>query len=137
MAMLVMKGIRKNADLQVMKDFILRGWSAELFEHFRLEEEILLPALPPVLFNSCHKNRLFLEHEAIRSIIFRLQEGMYSVTDITQFAVSLEQHIRFEERILFPEIEQLLPADVLEKIGVQLQHADIKNCMDYPVKFWE
>ena len=53
------------------------------------------------------------------------------------FATLLEQHIRFEERTYFPEVEKILTEKQLRQIGEHLQNDDHTNCMNYPVKFWE
>jgi hemerythrin-like domain-containing protein len=66
-----------------------------------------------------------------------MQSGNYNSNDIASFASLLEQHIRFEERIYFPEAEKVLSVEVLEQIGVQLHEDPSGNCMNYPVKFWE
>jgi hypothetical protein len=34
-----------------------------------------------------------------------------------RLASKLEQHIRFEERVLFPLIERVVPADALGRLG--------------------
>ena len=36
----------------------------------------------------------------------------------------LESHIRFEERVLFPMIEQALPVDELERLGAAFARAE-------------
>ena len=51
-------------------------------------------------------------------------------------ADQLEQHVRFEERIVFPSLETNLSEDQLKQLQLQDdQHSAI--CNTYPVKFWE
>ena len=49
MAMLLTKGMKKNASPDLMRDFISRGWRDELKEHFEMEESVLIPALEKTL----------------------------------------------------------------------------------------
>ena len=41
MVLLLSKGVRKQANIQVMADFILDAWQKELQQHFKMEEEFL------------------------------------------------------------------------------------------------
>ena len=39
----------------------------------------------------------------------------------------LESHIRFEERVLFPMIEEALPVDELERLGAAFARAEAEH----------
>src|SRR5688572_28412345 len=95
-ALLLLKGTHRNADLKVMADFILDAWHKELKQHFIMEEKILIPALSQKSFDHKLTDRLLTEHEKLRSIMEKIQQGNFTVADINRFAQSLEQHIRFE-----------------------------------------
>lgn len=137
MALLLSKGIKKNANLKTMADFILDSWKKELNQHFILEEEILLPALKEKTFDPTLTARLLSEHQQIRSLVRRMEKGEFTVEDISDFSRLLEQHIRFEERIYFPEAEKQLTPDELKHIGGLLQDTEDSNCINYPIKFWD
>jgi len=137
MALLLSKGEKKHADLKIMGDFILDGWKKELKDHFLMEEKILMPALQDKVFNHELSNRVLSEHDQIRMIISRIEQGLFTTTDLHQFHQTLEQHIRFEERIYFPEAEKILSMEELQRIGLLLYQGETGNCTDYPVKFWE
>ncbi|MBC7826242.1 MAG: hemerythrin domain-containing protein [Chitinophagaceae bacterium] len=137
MVLLLSKGEKKHADLRIMGDFILDGWQKELKEHFIMEEDILVPALQDKDFDRKYTDRLLSEHSQIRSIIKKIEEGLFTTEDLHFFYQTLEQHIRFEERIYFPEAEKILDPEELQRIGLLLHAGSAKNCMDYPVKFWE
>jgi hemerythrin-like domain-containing protein len=136
-ALLVGKGLKKGAGLQVMATFIIYVWQHELQSHFEQEEQILIPALQNTSFDPSLTQQLLQEHRQIQSFVQQMQSGNYNSNDITSFASLLEKHIRFEERIYFPEAEKVLSVEVLEQIGVQLHEDPSGNCMNYPVKFWE
>jgi hemerythrin-like domain-containing protein len=136
MALLLSKGMKKNADLKVMADFILDAWQKELHQHFIAEEGILLPALSGKAFNHELTARILSEHNQIRSIIKRILEDQFTTEDLRLFFQTLERHIRFEERIYFPAAEKILDPDELHRIGESLYRSEAMNCMDYPIKFW-
>src|ERR1051326_1126337 len=91
-ALLLRKGIAKNADGNVMGTFILDFWKQDLKEHFESEEKLLLPALSDKKLNE----RLLQEHTSLRSYISSLRNNP-SLSIIESFSKLLEQHIRFEE----------------------------------------
>ena len=107
---------------QVFLDFYEREGSP----HFRAEEELLLPAF------ARHKGvdhpaivRVLLEHVDLRG----RGQDLESRADpdpatLRELGERLESHIRFEERVLFPMIEEALPVDELERLGAALARAE-------------
>mgnify|MGYP001403110005 CR=1 FL=1 len=102
-----------------VRDHLAAFWEPGGQEHFREEEEILLPVFAkyaspnhPVIVD------MLLEHVQIRSLIYQiLQEGQLSVEIMERLGHLLEEHVRKEERIVFPLIEQTVPGEVLEKLA--------------------
>ena len=137
MVLLLSKGEKRQADLQIMAEFILEMWNKDLKEHFIAEETILIPALKNKSFNEIYTQRLLSDHAQIRLVVDKIEQGHFSNIYLNEFIVTLEKHIRFEERIYFPEVEKILSSDELEEIGLRLLETTSINCMDYPVKFWE
>ena len=75
--------------------------------------------------------RLKNEHEAIRQFIHDMDPG-----SIAMFAGKLTDHIRFEERELFPHLEETLSADQLNRIFSSLDHQD--GCAaSWAEEFWK
>lgn len=135
--LLLEKGVKKKADLKIMNDFILYCWDEELNHHFKAEEEQLNPdhlQLPQLqeLYS-----RMLGEHMIIRGIIDSIKEGKESIEQIISFHTLLEDHIRFEERILFPFVEEHASEEALAVIGKQIGHLTNGNCNNYLFKFWE
>ena len=137
MTLLLSKGVKKNANVDTMADFVLDSWEKELNQHFKLEEEILLPALKEKTFDRALTDRLLSEHLEIRSLVTRIKKADFTVDDISDFSRLLEQHIRFEERVYFPEAEKQLTPEELKRIGSLLKDTEDSNCINYPIKFWE
>jgi iron-sulfur cluster repair protein YtfE (RIC family) len=89
-------------------------------EHFREEEEILLPAL--ARFTDPHQEliaRVLTDHVAIRRDALELANGA-SLEVLHGLGRELEAHVRREERELFALIERLLPERELVRLAVRL-----------------
>ena len=136
-ALLLKKGLARNADITVMATFILDFWKDDLQAHFLDEEQHLLPMATADTFDQQLNDQLLDEHSRLRIIVDRIKTGTYSGDDIAAFANLLETHIRFEERVYFPALEAALDASRLAAAGAHLHDRDEKNCMQYPARFWE
>jgi hemerythrin-like domain-containing protein len=88
--------------------------------HFRAEEEVLLPAY------AAHADasndavvRVLVDHTLIRRDADALEraEGDPPLERLHELGDRLEAHVRHEERVLFPLIEQALPDDELSRVA--------------------
>lgn len=136
-ALLLKKGVQKKADTTVMDDFIVSVWNAELRNHFIKEEVYLHPHVLQIPSLMEKYELMKAEHHQIRNLIDAIRNGNSNATRITDFYTLLEKHIRFEERELFPFIEEHIQPEQLNELGRNLQVLESKACSDYPVKFWE
>lgn len=139
-SLLLEKGLKKNASLKEMRDFILQFWEEELSSHFEKEDFLFLPLANtyPQLIEAL--TQLKTEHQEIRLIIQKLNNEARSeqFETIAFFATSLEKHIRFEERQLFNAIQEALPEEEMIAFSADLNAISEKDfCTKYPVKFWE
>jgi hemerythrin-like domain-containing protein len=107
---------------QVFLDFYEREGS----RHFRAEEELLLPAFgrhtgvddPAIV-------RVLTEHVDLRGRGQDLERTPDpDPATLRELGERLENHIRFEERVLFPMIEEALPLDELERLGAAFARAE-------------
>jgi len=137
MALLIKKGLAKNASLTVINDFIVKGWEGELKDHFEMEETVLLPALRNKPFDPLLIEQLLTEHAQIRSLVTKAEANKNTAEDLQLFSSLLEKHIRFEEKQFFPKAEEVLSEKELFAIGSQLHEDLSRNCINYPQKFWE
>lgn len=104
----------------------MRFWTAAGRAHFRLEEEVLLPAYArhgdpyhPLVA------RALCDHVAIRQRMDALaREAPSEVAALRELGAMLSDHVRLEERELFVLIEQTLPAAELAALAAALQHAE-------------
>ncbi len=112
--------------LQDARAFLEFARSA-LREHFRVEEEVLLPALLPYLPVASDEQcrRMLQEHQQIwqrvDSLHSAIQRDELPMHLLAETASLLERHIRFEEREMFPRLENLLSEEALQELGEMLR----------------
>lgn len=104
------QGIQRKVDPQRMMEYCVTFHKQQLLPHFALEEE----AIFPILGN---------EHELVKRALteHRRLTRLFTGTDdplnrISQIEKELEAHIRFEERVLFSEIEAVASPPDLDRI---------------------
>lgn len=134
-SLLIKKGVSKKAEKKVLKDFLLQLWNQDIQRHMQTEEEILLPmiARSERQFDSIIKR----DHETLRLLADRIRIHEDGYTPFEVFADLLEQHIRFEERVVFAKIQENLSDEQLQKLSDSFSALSSRKCQDYPVKFWE
>lgn len=98
-------------------------WRDHGREHFRLEEEVLFPAYAG--FGDAHHPllaRALCDHVAIRrAVAAALRPGPpASVEALHELGRALDDHVRLEERELFPVIEAALPPEELSAVAPAL-----------------
>lgn len=103
----------------------LQAWDAELISHFAGEED-LLAALP---IKEASKNKLFADHNELRTLCLKLLNSIESPNPAlcSETGHKLEQHIRWEEREFFPEIEQALSEDELSALAEKTKEFELER----------
>ena len=86
-------------------------FEAELEPHFRVEEDVLLPALSRRGETELVE-RTLQDHERLRSWV----RGEWSGSTAQEIGALLERHVRFEERELFPSAEARLTESELRSV---------------------
>jgi hypothetical protein len=104
----------------------LRFWATAGRAHFRLEEEVLLPAY--ARHGDPHHPlvaRALCDHVAIRQRMDTLaRDAPLAVGDLRELGAMLSDHVRLEERELFVLIEQTLPAEELATLDGVLRDGE-------------
>ncbi|SIS47038.1 hemerythrin domain-containing protein [Salimicrobium flavidum] len=110
---------------ELMKD-IQEFWENDGRDHFREEEEILLPLY------SCYASieededirKMLMDHVVIRGLIEKLHKvERHDYELFRELGEKLHDHIRMEERVIFPKIETAVPDKELYKAEGQF-HTD-------------
>ena len=109
-------------------------WEREIEPHFRTEEEVLLPAFTGEEGTEALIARTHREHAALRDYAGKLAvtEGEPLRLLAAETAQLLHDHIRFEERVLFPAIEAALAGERLTKLGERLQERERQHACPAP-----
>ena len=103
----------------------LEFWRAEGRRHFQIEEDLLLPGFarhgaadhPAVV-------RALVEHVDLRRRAQDLERAEPAVEALHELGRRLSAHIRAEENVLFPLVEETLPAGELAALGQAIEAAE-------------
>lgn len=99
-------------------------WQGAIQPHFQREEEVLLPQFAAVA-GAEHElvARTLAEHAALRSAVEELSHADAAERRplAAQVGQLLHDHIRFEERVLFPAVEAHLAGSGLQHLGETLK----------------
>jgi hypothetical protein len=94
--------------------------------HFEIEEALLLPgwlaADPDAETADAH--RILAEHLEIRTAAVQIRAGGAAFAELRELGELLERHVRFEERELFPRIEERLDDESLLRLGAAIAAAE-------------
>lgn len=127
------QGLKKGVALERMQPYVSYFWQHHLQQHFEEEEKLLFTLLHDHL-----TEQAMTEHKYIR----QLAEAVIHASDIQSHQVekladTLDDHIRFEERKLFPHLEEQLPEKQLAELHLQLQQLHpTQEKDDYADEFW-
>lgn len=101
----------------------LAHWEDEESLHFRLEEEVLLPAYAAHADpNHAAVVRTLIDHVLIRRDVTRLPEAP-PLALLHELGQRLADHVKLEENELFPLIERTIPEPELSALGDRLGDA--------------
>ena len=117
---LALKRADESSAAEALRDMI------EFFDqhgalHFRVEEDVLLPLY--VRDSGADPTdeaiaQVLTDHVWIRARIAGLREAQdVAVAEVRELGERLDAHVRHEERLLFPAIEQALSPQQLESLG--------------------
>lgn len=104
----------------------LSYWQAEGHHHFRVEEDVLLPAFArygPADHEAVV--RVLVDHVELRRRAASLEaQQQPALEDLRDLGERLQRHIRHEERVLFPLIEAALPEAELAELATAIASAE-------------
>ncbi|MGI8892999.1 MAG: hemerythrin domain-containing protein [Bacteroidia bacterium] len=104
-------GIDKNIDLTRIAKYCDYFFEAHIIPHFEAEEKFVFPILG---FDNELIKKAVQDHIELKKLFKKNGEGKEVLQMIEK---KLEDHIRFEERVLFNEIQEIASKDDLEKIA--------------------
>lgn len=124
--------LRQASDVESGSAAFLEFWREHGQHHFRVEEDVLLPcwAMHGEV-DEAAVHRMLDEHLLIRRDVLRLESGEVELDDLARLGQCLTDHVRFEERQLFPMIEEQLAADALAHLADAMRRAEAAGPASY------
>ena len=125
------QGIAIGTPVETMSNFTRWFWANHIKPHFKDEEKVLakfLPADQPLVL------QMIKEHTQIRDMVISLDREPDKTTLII-LAEFLNNHIRFEERKLFPYVEKTLTAEQLSYVYEHLSSEPYCDT-EWKEEFW-
>jgi iron-sulfur cluster repair protein YtfE (RIC family) len=121
------RGLEKQggdeAWLRSMTEDTLRFFASDLTPHFKIEEEVLFPAMQRLAEAAELIGALLSEHRALEGCIELLRQTQVAGLEdrLRQFADLLKLHIRKEENQLFPLYEKATSQKLADTIGQEIR----------------
>jgi len=115
----------RSAALRQVGQTFVRFWKTAGRQHFREEEEILLPAYASHarLDDNPQIMRMLAEHALIRAKVEQLEKALRARQPVDAEVLALGQllqgHVRLEEDEIFPHIEAVLGEPELAALGAR------------------
>lgn len=136
-ALRLKKGVSNNIDLKPVAEYALSVYKNHLRHHFEQEEASLVEPLQNNPEAATAIERMVDEHDRFAELAEFIESGKMDLKELLrEFAQLLDSHIRFEERVLFPLAEKLLPETKLEEISAYLHREHRPIDKSWPIEFW-
>lgn len=123
------KGFSQNIPLERLTKFADWFYENEIKPHFEDEEQHLFPIMEP---GNELVERALKEHRRIKRLFKNKKDPERSLHRLEE---ELDAHIRFEERVLFNEIQKVATPEQLAK--VEEIHQEPAVILEYEDQFWE
>jgi len=124
----IRQGFKLDIEPNRIKDYCEWFWGNHLQAHFEEEEKLIFPVLSnddPMI------KQAMSEHKRLRKLFSTWENPEKTLGQIEE---ELEKHIRFEERVLFPVIQEKATSSQLEIIAAQGDREKFVENMSDP--FW-
>ena len=125
MTVLIDRGLKADPSREKALELagkVARLAEVELLGHFQVEEQVLFPAVRPLLQNDELLDALIVEHRVMETLVQRIATAgdQERIPLLRQFGEVLHRHIRTEERQLFQEIQARLDETQLADLGREI-----------------
>lgn len=121
-------GITKSVDPARMIKYADWFYRTYIIPHFEEEEKYIFPILGS---DSELVKRALTEHRKIKRLFEKRNDSLTSLTIIEE---TLENHIRFEERVLFNKIQEVASEEDLSMVNAM--HTDKGSGQEWRDPFW-
>ena len=122
-----------KTDDKTLKKYISHFWNNALDDHFKKEEDLFLEWIADKEL----KDQFLAEHKSINTLVNDIQTSNNKLVEkALDLSEQLKLHVKFEEKLLFPWLQNNLSSDQLKSIGEALKHVEVK-AHEFEPKFWE
>jgi hemerythrin-like domain-containing protein len=129
----IREGLKKDILPQRIIDYCIHHYNEATTFHMNNEENFILNKLPE---NDSDRIKILNEHAEIKEIVNNFSDNTSNKKNLlAEFAEKLEKHIRYEERIFFPRIQNEFSEEILNEIhpGENIS----RECPVWTDPFWE
>ncbi len=127
----IRQGIKYHVALERLIKYIQYFWQHHFSIHFKEEEQFLFAPIKDEVVR-----KAIDEHQKIETFIENISlPGTENQKErMLEIAEMVNDHVRYEERILFPHLEKKLSDQQLEKIGREINTEPLLD--NYEDNFW-
>ena len=130
----IRQGFNRGIETQRILGYVEYFVNEHLEKHFQNEEQYLFSYLAK---NDLLRKEAEDQHEYLRKLFRKMTSGSaVEEADLKEFADSLESHIRFEERKLFPYIQVELTDEDLKEFREKMEMIHEKVEEHWEDEFW-
>lgn len=124
----IREGLKHEVALDRIKKYAYFLWETQIEPHFIAEEKYMFPVLGDEheMIQQAKK-----EHKRLAALF---NDNTNVLESLQAIQTELDNHIRFEERILFNKIQEVATKEELKIID---QHHEILNSQNWEDAFWE
>lgn len=129
----IRQGLDRHVDLERIRGYVLHFWKCNLEEHFADEELLLFGGRRDTFCVEATQ-----QHSRIRGLVQAIEgSGSWTEANYRNLASEVDHHIRFEERKVFPFLEQEMTKNELSTVGEHLAKMRAAPAEDvYADAFW-
>jgi hemerythrin-like domain-containing protein len=108
----IKQGLKKNVPAERIKKYTDYFFNSHLLPHFSIEESIIFP-----LLDESHPliRKALSDHQRLKDLF---EEKNTSIETLSDIVTELEEHIRFEERELFNELQKVVSPERLKEVEI-------------------
>lgn len=127
-------GIHLNTPIERISRYARWFWENHLQPHQQEEDTLLFFDQTDALIKKVADDHIILTAK-FADIISGINVNEKDFLDLADF---VEEHTRYEERIVFPHLEKKFTTQEMERIGVAMQNSREHNAEeDYDDEFWK
>lgn len=130
----IRNGLKRGVEEKRVSEYVLYIFKEDLAKHFKDEETLLFSKLPA-------DDKMIAQavkgHHALKQLAVAIEASKNDTALLNRFADELEDHIRYEERILFNYLQENIDAEELGKIEQRLPGSSREIEEQWKDCFWE